>query len=475
MKCPLHALCLALAAALLLPASGKAQTGVLLKTFDLKAEKLLLDPNRSQLYATLPADGGIGVVNTAINTVAATLRTGANPVDLAISLDGTRLYVLNSDYTTASIAVVDLTTLTVLPSLPAPFAGSAIAAGPGNRLYVLGESGDPGADTGIAQLDATTGALEGMLPQATVDNFGNSMQVTYVAGNLRISPDGNTLYTCASVGSPIVSFDISTATPTVLQAVALEGDSESLPISHNGQYLVLGSAADFVSTWLIPTSDLNAIAGTFSTGSYLGPAAFSADDSLLYQVQLGLTSGHGNTLKIFSTATFDLLTSFVLPSPGVTMDDNLRVTDLVATAPNGYLYVASGNGGAQPPFNLLLASTQTAPFLDGSVPLSDGFRYLQFPDGNLFGYYNLNANPYLYHSDLGFEYPFDAADNSGGIYLYDFKSGSFFYTSPSLFPYLYDFTLNSFLYYYPDTTLAGHYTSNPRYFYDFATSEIITK
>ena len=424
----------------------------------------------------MPADGGIGVVNTDTNTVAATLITGANPVDLTISPDGTRLYVLNSDYTTASIAVVDLTTLTILPSLPAPFAGSAIAAGPGNRLYLLGASDEYGTDTGIAQLDAATGSLEGMLPQATVNDFGNTMQVTYFAGDLRLSPDGNTLYTANSGGSPItiVSFDISTATPTVLQAAALAGDSESLPISHNGQYLVLGSAADFVSTWLIPTSDLSAVAGTFSTGSYLGPAAFSVDDSMLFQVQLGL-NGKGNTLKIFSTATFNLLTSFVLPSPGVTMDSDLRVTDLVASAPNGYLYVASGNGGTEAPFNLLLVSTQPAPFFSGSVPLSDGFYYLQFPDGHLFGYYNLNSNPYLYHSDLGFEYPIDAADNSGGIYLYDFTSGSFFYTSTSLFPYLYDFTLNSFLYYYPDTTVAGHYTSSPRYFYDFSTSKIITK
>jgi hypothetical protein len=30
------------------------------------------------------------------------------------------------------------------------------------------------------------------------------------------------------------------------------------------------------------------------------------------------------------------------------------------------------------------------------------------------------------------------------------------------------------LYYYPDPNNPGHYTTNPRYFYNFATGQIIT-
>ncbi len=110
------------------------------------------------------------------------------------------------------------------------------------------------------------------------------------------------------------------------------------------------------------------------------------------------------------------------------------------------------------------------------MALTNGFYYLKFADGVPFGYYNFNFSPYLYHNDLGFEYPFDAADGQGGIYLYDFKSKTFFYTSSNLFPYLYDFTLNSFLYYYPDPNNPDHYNTNGvRYFYDFATKKIISK
>ena len=170
--------------------------------------------------------------------------------------------------------------------------------------------------------------------------------------------------------------------------------------------------------------------------------------------------------------TFAQLTSFNLPEPDFSSPP--YYTSLAITSPNNYVYVAGlTNLLEQTPSNLLLVSTQNASFFDGSVQLSGGFYYLQFPDGNLFGYYNLNANPYLFH--LQFEYPIDAADGSGGIYLYNFTSQTFFYTNASLFPYLYDFTLNSFLYYYPNTRIPGHYTAYPRYFYNFSTGQIISK
>ena len=72
---------------------------------------------------------------------------------------------------------------------------------------------------------------------------------------------------------------------------------------------------------------------------------------------------------------------------------------------------------------------------------------------------------------------FDAADGYSGVYFYDFKSSTFFYTSPGFpFPYLDDFALNSFLYYYPDPNNPGRYnTDGVRYFYDFATGKIISK
>ena len=120
--------------------------------------------------------------------------------------------------------------------------------------------------------------------------------------------------------------------------------------------------------------------------------------------------------------------------------------------------------------------TPTPAFFTGEVPFGNGVYYLQFPNGTPFGYYAYLTDPrWIYHFDMGYEYWFDANDGHNGIYFYDFLSTHFFYTSPSFaFPYLYDFSLNTLLYYYPDPNNPGHYTSNPRYFYNFATGQIIT-
>ena len=129
--------------------------------------------------------------------------------------------------------------------------------------------------------------------------------------------------------------------------------------------------------------------------------------------------------------------------------------------------------------SVLLTPTGGPPhpaFFSGEVSVGNGIYYLQFPNGTPFGYYAYLTDPhFIYHFDMGYEYWFDANDGQGGIFFYDFASGHFFYTSPTFgFPYLYDFTLNTVLYYYPDPHNPGHYTTNPRYFYDFATGQIIT-
>lgn len=130
----------------------------------------------------------------------------------------------------------------------------------------------------------------------------------------------------------------------------------------------------------------------------------------------------------------------------------------------------------QPATGSYSLSPMHSSFFVGEVMLANGVRYLAFPNGNIFGYYTaLLQNNYLYHFDLGYEYVFDAADGKGGVYLYDFASHGFFYTSPTFpFPYLYDFNRGSTVYYYPDPNNIGRYNTNGvRYFYNFGTGEIV--
>ena len=106
-------------------------------------------------------------------------------------------------------------------------------------------------------------------------------------------------------------------------------------------------------------------------------------------------------------------------------------------------------------------------FFNGEADLSGGnFSYLGFQDGQTFGYYSYQFFPYLYSSDLGFEYFIAANDSANGAYLYDFGLQSFLYTSPALYPYLFNFQANAFYYYFKGTT-------GPRVFANLATGQYV--
>ena len=146
-----------------------------------------------------------------------------------------------------------------------------------------------------------------------------------------------------------------------------------------------------------------------------------------------------------------------------------RRPDFLSTVPKDPSAVALGP-------RTPVAQTPHPSFFNGEAALSNGVYFLQLPNGNVFGYYSyLPDNRYIYHFDLGYEYLIDANDGHGGMYMYDFASGHWWYTGAQYpFPYLYDFTLSAFLYYYPDTAKPQHYTTGPRFFYDFTTAQIVT-
>lgn len=148
-----------------------------------------------------------------------------------------------------------------------------------------------------------------------------------------------------------------------------------------------------------------------------------------------------------------------------------RFTDIVPSAPAAPPKFVP----ARPSASRRTTSAAHPAFFAGEVALSNGVYYLALPNGNVFGYYAYLPDPnYAYHFDAGYEYLYDASDGVGGIYLYDFSSEHWWYTGRQYpFPYIYDFSLNAYLYYFPDQNQPGHYTTNPRYFYNFTTGKII--
>jgi uncharacterized repeat protein (TIGR01451 family) len=151
--------------------------------------------------------------------------------------------------------------------------------------------------------------------------------------------------------------------------------------------------------------------------------------------------------------------------------------NVVSSAPAQVINQVAVSGGGSPTANaadptMVYPAGGHPDFFSGEASLGSGVYYLQFPDNNLFGYYNYVASSIFYHYDMGYEG--FLAGSASDLYLYDFASNHWWYTSSTLFPYLYDFTLNAWLYYFPNTKEAGHYTTNPRYFSNLKTGMIFT-
>ena len=80
----------------------------------------------------------------------------------------------------------------------------------------------------------------------------------------------------------------------------------------------------------------------------------------------------------------------------------------------------------------------------------------------------------MYHADLGYIYIDPTPADTSIVYIYDLKSGHWWYTGATLFPDMFDFTLNAWLEYIESTTNLGHYTSNPRSFYNLSAGGKVT-
>ncbi|HZV33559.1 MAG TPA: hypothetical protein VFB72_03210 [Verrucomicrobiae bacterium] len=213
-----------------------------------------------------------------------------------------------------------------------------------------------------------------------------------------------------------------------------------------------------------------------------GNAPFASQGSLTFTPAADGTytikSASSNTVSSSGTYSY-AVTNAVAGCFNITDSINGESTTYFCyyTPTNGFFMLTQPGGGYQ--VGTFVASSQVLlpAFFNGSTNVTSEVSFLRFTNGTPFGFYDVAdfTFPLFYHNDMGFEWFFDANNDAHGAYLYDFSSSTFFYTDPTLFPYLYDFTLNSWLYYCPDTKHAGHYTSNPRWFYQFSNQQFITK
>ncbi|MFM9135037.1 MAG: InlB B-repeat-containing protein, partial [bacterium] len=138
---------------------------------------LALSPDGTRLFASIPFDGSIGVIDVAGRTVVETIRVSADPRDIAIAPNGSRLYVAHQANDAAIVSVIDTKTSQVVATIGrdilagggGPF-GLAVAPD-GRRLYVaLQRSDGPGEI--IVVSTATNEVVRSITPPEARDEPG---------------------------------------------------------------------------------------------------------------------------------------------------------------------------------------------------------------------------------------------------------------------------------------------------------------
>ncbi len=124
----------------------------------------------------------------------------------------------------------------------------------------------------------------------------------------------------------------------------------------------------------------------------------------------------------------------IVDTQGLAVMDAIAALQVInVNSPFDALPVIDYSSGSVAAKNFVYSQISTLPshpgFFNGEQNVGNGVYSLTFPNGNNFGFYSYLSDPsYIYHTDLGYEYIFDANDGVNGVYLYDFASGSWFYT-----------------------------------------------
>lgn len=175
---------------------------------------LAINPAGTRLYAVVPDQSTMFVVDTTTDTVAATIPIPADENNIVLDPTGTRAYVIGS-----GITVIDTTTDTIAATLPAPAQAGRIASlnAAGTVLYNTGYR-----STDAYALDATTGAVRNTY---AVPTWASGLAVTPAA-----QPTTTTLTTTPT--GPVTAGTAVTLTAAITPATAgtVQFDDAATPL-----------------------------------------------------------------------------------------------------------------------------------------------------------------------------------------------------------------------------------------------------
>ncbi|MFD5513966.1 hypothetical protein ACFWIB_40590 [Streptomyces sp. NPDC127051] len=263
-------------------------------------------PPGTYAYVTYGADA-VAVIDTATNSVSATVTVGDIPVDVAVTSDGSEAYVTRDQQ--AAVSVIDTATNTVSHTIPVVSRGEGVAVAPdGSQVYVVHRN----ADT-VSVIDTATHAVTGTVP------------VGHNPSGAAVAPDGAHVYV-TNLSSGTVSV-IETATHAV-STIGVGAHPYGVAVSPDSGHVYVANNAGSIS---VVDAATNAVS-TISVGGAPDHVAITPDGAHAWVTDLA-----GHSAWVIDTASNTV--SATLPLPGSPFD--------IAITPDGaraYISGFSANG-----------------------------------------------------------------------------------------------------------------------------------
>jgi len=181
--------------------------------------------DQTHAYVT-NVSGTVSVIDTATNTVVATVPVGIFPSGVAITPNGRRVYVTNIFN---SISVIDTATNTVVVTISSGQFPTGIAITPdGTRAYVVDQFADNQGNNTVSVIDTMTNSIVATIP------------VGRGPSEIAITPDGTRAYVPDQ--QDLIISVIDTATNTVVATIPARGTA-GIAITPSGSQAYVTSPA----------------------------------------------------------------------------------------------------------------------------------------------------------------------------------------------------------------------------------------
>ena len=313
----------------------------------------MLSPAGTRAYVLNEGSDSISVIDTASNTVTATISLGGTYElsDIALNHDGTMAYVT----TVGAIVAISTSTNTVTATIPLGFADvEAIALNPAGTMAYVAD----GADAALAVVDLRTGAVIASVPTGA----------TGAPINVAVSPDGSRAYVLnhTTADSTVSVFD--TGTNTLAAVIPAGSEASKFALNPAGTLIYVVALQGDISVIDATTETLT---GTIPIGESSGGVAFGADGAVAYA---GIAYQGGNPDA--SLAVIDTATSAVTAT--ISLGGNQAIASVAVmptVVPTATSLTLSPSGTAIQGGTVTLSATEapatagTMQFLDGTSPL----------------------------------------------------------------------------------------------------------